>query len=154
MSGQVQRVEADCKPMLRTASYDPLSSSWPREQMRSPNPVSVKYHWNEIISTRSLHSYFSKSSKCGMMLYNNHSVRVLPFGALKCVQSRAPFPAVPHTLRSSGLILSPLKRASTPEDAACKLNCSTEGKLSHSTAQKQQEREDSWHSRKAKMSLE
>lgn len=38
--------------------------------MRSPNPVSVKYHWNEIISTRSLHSYFSKSSKCGMMLYN------------------------------------------------------------------------------------
>lgn len=41
MSGQVQRVEADCKHVLRTASYDPLSSRWPREQMRSHNPVSA-----------------------------------------------------------------------------------------------------------------
>lgn len=33
--------EADCVPVLRTASYDPLSSSWLREQMCNPNPVSA-----------------------------------------------------------------------------------------------------------------
>lgn len=97
MPGQVQRIEADCKPVLRTASYDTVSSSWPREQMRSPNPVSA------VMPLKPNHLYekfaqllFRKAANVKRVLYNNHSVRMLSLCALKCVQSRAPFPAVPY----------------------------------------------------------
>lgn len=99
MSGQVQRVEADCQPVLRAASYNPLSSSWPRDQMRIPNPVSA------VIPLIPNHLYqkfavtFKKGSKTVTgMLYNNHTVRMLTFWCSEMCPKLGLIPCCPsHT---------------------------------------------------------